>query len=213
MIEIIPAILPSNFEELERELVRLRGLPAQAGVLNFVQVDLVGNNILAGRETFPLWEEFDFECDIMLPNPEREVQACIDIGAARIVVHALEALEILQPYRGGEYPIAAGFALAAHDSPEKLKNLEKMYDFVQVMGIENVGSQGQPPDPKAVELVRVLRAAHPRLVIQVDGAVAPRAREFARAGANRLVIGSAIIRAENPSDAYKQLYTEANALG
>ena len=29
----------------------------------------------------------------------------------------------------------------------------------------------------------------------------------------RLVIGSAIIRAENPSDAYKQLYTEANALG
>ena len=212
MIEIVPAILPKSFEELQHELERLRGLRAQAGASKEVQVDLVGTNILRGREAFPYWDEFDFECDVMLPDPEREAQTCIDIGAARIVVHAPDALEILQPYRTGEYPVAVGIALAAHDSPEALRGIEGRYDFVQVMGIKNIGSQGQPPAPEALNLVRALRERYPELIIQVDGAIAPRAREFAQAGANRLIVGSAIIGAENPRAVYKQLYTEANAL-
>ena len=210
MVEIIPAVLPKNLSELEDGLLRLRG------VAPLVQIDLVGHNILESEETLPLWEEFDFEMDIMLPTPTREVRRCIELGASRIIVHAVapdarEALGVLQETREGEFKIEAGLALASHDTPEALLPFEGLYDYVQVMGIEHIGSQGQPPDPRAPALVGALRERHPNLTIQVDGAVAPRAWEFAGAGANRLVVGSAIMAADNPKQELIRLYNLVNA--
>lgn len=210
-VEIIPAILPKSFEELEGVLARLRS------VAPLVQVDLVGNNILAGHETYPFWEEFDIECDIMLLHPEQEVRTCIDVGASRIVVHAAapgarEALQMLQDTREGDFAIKVGLALAAHDTLEVLREFENLYDYVQVMGIDHIGKQGEPPDPhhRELELIKSLRKEYPDLVIQVDGAVAAHPRELVEAGANRLIIGSAIIKAEDPRDKIKSLYTEVN---
>lgn len=211
MIEIIPAILPKSFKELEEGLEHLQG------VAPTVQVDLVGTNILAGHEAFPFWEEFDFECDVMLANPAQEMRHCVDSGASRIVVHAdaadaHEALETLQELRGGSLPLLVGVALTSNDTKETLTLHEGLYDFVQVMGIANVGHQGQPFDENCLALIAQLRAAHPDLIIQVDGAVTlERVRVLVEAGANRLVVGSAIMHAQNPSDVYKALYTEANA--
>ena len=207
MIEVIPAVLPKSFEELERELARLR---RQAGISKLVQIDLVGTNVLSGRESLPFWQEFDFECDIMLPNADAEVQTCVGIGAARVVVHDFGALQALQPYRQGGYPVEAGFALAAHDAPEALDVCDGLYDFVQVMGIDNIGKQGEPFEPAAVGLVRSLREKFPNAVIQVDGHAAGHEKELVAAGANRLVIGSAIVNAENPREAYKEIYNRAN---
>lgn len=211
MVEIIPAILPKSLEGLEQKLPKL------LGVAPLVQIDLVGTNILVGQEALPLWEELDFEIDIMLPNPEQEVRTCLDIGASRIVVHAAapgaaEALQMLQATREGHYPVLVGVALGVEESPEALVPFLGMYDYVQVMGIAHIGKQGEPFDERSLALVRALRAAHPELVLQVDGAAATHPRELAEAGANRLVVGSAIINAEDPHAVYKELYTKANAL-
>jgi pentose-5-phosphate-3-epimerase len=172
-VEIIPAILPKSFEELEAGLARLRG------VTRLVQIDLVGRNILEGHEAIPFWEEFDFECDIMLPHPEQEVRGCIDIGASRIVVHASsagarEALEMLQETRAGDYAVLVGLALAAHDMPEVMTPFEGLFDYVQVMGIDHIGKQGEPADPHHHELLLIseLHTMYPDLAIQVDGAAA-----------------------------------------
>ena len=199
MVDILPAVLPKNFSDLKQRLESLQGIAP------VVQIDLVGTNILAGHEAIPLWEEFDFEIDIMLPQPEAEVRQCIDIGAARIVVHASaptahQALEILQETRGGDYAVEVGIALAAHDMLEVLKNFDRLYDYVQVMGIDRIGKQGEPPDPHHHEilLIKELRRAYPELLIQVDGAVAVHPRELVEAGANRLIVGSAIVNAEDP---------------
>ena len=212
MIEIIPAVLPKNLEELRHDLGRLRAAAP------LVQVDLVGKNILAGEEDMPFWREFDFELDLMTYDPCADVQIAVALGASRIVVHlqdekAREALEFLQKYRAGDFLIEAGAALASHDAPEALASFDGLYDYVQVMGIDHIGVQGEPPDPhgKDIELVRALRQEYPELSIQGDGAVAPRARELARAGASRLVVGSAIVRAADPKAALEALYTEANA--
>jgi len=210
-IDIVPAILPKTFDELSRELERLRGIAA------LVQVDLVGKNILAGRESLPAWEDFDFECDIMLSNPAAEVSACVAAGASRIIVHAGEhagaALEGLQSLRGGDYPLQVGLALPAHGSAEDLSQYENLFDYVQVMGIDHIGRQGEPPDPhkKDVELVGALRARYPDLFIQSDGAAAAHIKELVAAGVNRLIVGSAIVRADDPKAALRALYTKANA--
>ncbi len=211
MIELIPAILTKDFVELGRQLEHLRG------VAPLVQIDLVGTNILEGHTAMPLWEEFDFEFDSMLPDPRAAMQSCIDLGASRIVVHtaaegARAAVEFLQPMREGEFAVAVGVALRAHSAPEELERFAGLYDYVQVMGIDHEGKQGQPPDPhhRELQLIRQLRSQFPDLIIQVDGAVAPHIRELAQAGASRLVVGSAIVGADNPAAVYKTLYTEAN---
>lgn len=211
MIEIIPATLPKRLEDLERDLTHLRG------VAPLVQVDLVGTNILHNEEAMPLWQEFDFEFDLMLPDPLAELDSVMALGASRIVIHAAtktarEALEKLQPMRDGDLSIAVGLALAAHDTPEVLSHFSGLYDYVQVMGIDHIGAQGEPPDPhhKELELIQALRAMYSSLVIQVDGAAAAHPEELVRAGADRLVVGSAIVRAEDPKAALKTLYTKVN---
>lgn len=211
MIEIIPALLPKTIEGFEHGLERLRG------VAPLVQVDLVDANIFADEEAMPMWEEFDFEFDIMLPNPAAEVETCVALGASRIVVHAdarnaRKAAEELQHLRRGDFPVEVGIALRAHDEVSALAPFEGLYDYVQVMGIDTIGSQGNPPDPhhKEISLLKALRAAHPDLILQVDGAVAAHPRELVQAGANRLVVGSAIVRADNPNASYKEIYTEVN---
>lgn len=207
-IEVVPALLVRSKEELEDGLQRLHG------VGKWVQIDLVGRNYLEREENFPQWEEFNFEVDLMTENQARDAEHMVALGAARVVVHAhrdaLRALEVLQKYRTGEYAVAVGVALHPTDAPEILSTFDGMYDYVQVMGIAKEGAQGEPGDVRAVELVRSLRLAHPELVIQVDGAVAPRAEEFVKAGASRLVVGSAIVGADNPKAEFKALYTRAN---
>jgi len=209
MVDIIPALLVRSKRDLEEGLERLRG------VSNWVQIDFVGSNYLEGQEAFPLWEEFNFEVDLMLAGQAHEAQALVSLGAARVVVHlaggeAKEALEMLQQYRAGDFAVEVGVALRSSDTPDALSEYEGLYDYVQVMGIAQEGSQGQPPDPQALELVRALRQAYPSMLIQVDGAVAPRIKELVEAGASRLVVGSAIVSAENPKAAHKELYNRAN---
>ncbi len=209
MVEIIPALLPKSFAELESGLERLKG------VAPFVQIDLVGSNVLAGQESIPFWEEFDFEADIMLPTPSHDVEACVQAGASRVVVHAAAkdaraALQKLQATREGSFAVAVGVALGAHDTPEVLQEYEGLYDYVQVMGIEHIGKQGEPFAEQSIALVVALRATYADLSIQVDGAAATHPYELAQAGANRLVVGSAIMHADNPRAELERLYTIAN---
>src|SRR3989344_1303189 len=210
MTEIIPAVLPGSWSELEEGLAHLRG------VAPLVQVDVTESDLFAGQDAMPLWEEFDFEFDLMVPAPDIEV--CVALGASRIVLHArysaaLGEVQTLQNKRSGEFPIAVGVALQTHDAVEVLLPFAGLYDYVQVMGIDHEGVQGEPPDPHGadVALVKALRAQYPDLTIQVDGAVAPRVRQLVQAGANRLVVGSAIMHAPDPRATLKALYTEATA--
>lgn len=208
-VDIVPALLVRSKKDLTEGLERLRGVSI------WVQVDFVGSNYMEGEEHFPLWEEFNFEADLMLPAQERAAEVLVALGAARVVVHAAgdkarEALLALQAYRAGDFAVEAGLALRSGDSTDAVKEFDGLYDYVQVMGIAQEGSQGQPPDEHATELVRTLRAAYPSMLIQVDGAVAARIEELVEAGASRLVVGGAIVSAENPKAAYKALYTRAN---
>ena len=66
-------------------------------------------------------------------------------------------------------------------------------DFVQFMGIENIGYQGEPFDERVFEKIRELRERFPDTIISVDGGVSlENADKLIEAGANRLVSGSAI---------------------
>ncbi|MEK7109318.1 MAG: hypothetical protein AAB919_02680 [Patescibacteria group bacterium] len=230
-IEIIPAVLPKNWKELEEKLALMRG------VTRHVQIDIVDGHFARGKtwpykdggqfETIvaqehglPLWEELDFEFDLMVEDPMAVMMDYVHAGASHVVVHAAapSAVPAAQKLAGlneesGSFAVRVGVALGAHQSPDDLEPFEDQFDFVQVMGIEHEGRQGEAfdPDHKALFLLERLRRRYPHLPLQVDGGVRlENVRELVAAGATQLVCGSAIFAAEDARAAYNALYTEAN---
>ena len=74
------------------------------------------------------------------------------------------------------------------------------------MGIDKIGFQGQPFDERVLENVRKIRKAHPEMPISIDGSVNfDTAKSLVDAGATRLVSGSAILEADDFTQAIAQL--------
>ena len=229
-VEIIPAVLPQSFKELEEQLAPLKDMIRQA------QVDVVDGQYARGKtwpyrdsSTFkkivqdekglPFWDKIDFQFDLMINNPQLVLKEYIAAGASQLILHAAsagaeEALQMIVDMRTdeiGNFSVRAGIAIGPQDQPDALLPFESQFDFVQVMGIERIGRQGEPFDKKALYLVERLRSRYPLLPIQVDGGVTKEnARELVAAGANRLVVGSAIFGSDDPVLAYNELVALAN---
>lgn len=227
MVEIIPAILETSRAAIEKKLDLVRGLA------HVVQIDVV-DGIFAKNTTWPNtipnrkvssspdWhgnllkqKEFVFEIDLMVMVPEI-CTGWISAGASRLVIHATSqnptgALQAFQKVRQ-ENGIQLGIALSTDARASSLEQFEGLYDFVQVMGIEKIGFQGQPFDDRAIALITEIHKKYPDMPIQVDGGVSlQNARILADAGAARLIVGSHILDAQNPHEDFKALYNVANA--
>ena len=229
-IEIIPAILPVSFKDLESHVTLLGGAAPR------VQVDIVDGHYARGktwpfrdRKSFdkiverehglPAWDSIDYQFDLMVEQPELDLMKYVTAGATQVVIHARSpgaqaALQALVDRRDemGTFSVGAGIAIGATSPPDDLEPFESQFDFVQVMGIDHEGRQGEAFDKKALYLVERIHSRYPNLPIQVDGGITKEnALQLVEAGANRLVAGSAIFGAEDPRAAYKELYNLVNA--
>lgn len=227
---ILPAVLPQSLHELEELLSPLQDVARQ------VQVDVVDGTYAKGktwpyrdRGTFerivqeehglPFWDKIDYQFDLMIMDPAPDIKHYIQAGATQIVLHirsesitpALQHMVDMRTEDVASYAVHAGVALGPNDSLDLLEQFEAQFDFVQVMGIEREGRQGEPFDKRALYLVERLRSRYPHLPIQVDGGVSlENVRDLAHAGATKLICGSAIFKADDPVAAYRALTEEAN---
>ena len=231
MVEIIPALMPRTFEELRVETERFIGL------VETVQIDVmdgvfVGNkswpysegaNIIQDLtregDTIPFWEDIDFEADLMIANPEREIANWISLGASRIIVHTESVTDmdfIIAEVRGSingkqvdgeeERPIEIGLALHINTPLKKIEPWIYAVDFVQCMGIVKIGYQGQPFDERVISKIEDLRELNPDVTISVDGGVNfESAPQLIEAGATRLVSGSTILESTNVEETIEKL--------
>jgi ribulose-phosphate 3-epimerase len=218
-IRIVPAVIPESREDLAIALAQVVGVSSVAHVDvcdgRFVQSrswPLEANageweRAVAQEEGLPLWERFEFEFDLMVGQPKVLALEAVEAGAARIILHldapgTPEAFEALRADGRAEVWLAGGVGL---DLAPHLEAIGKADGFQQ-MGIRKIGFQGQEFDEASLDGVRTVRAAFPELPISVDGAVsADTAREIVEAGATKLVAGSAILRAENPREAAREI--------
>ncbi len=215
--EIIPAILPKHFQDLEDKLSRL----AEAGTsASLVQIDVCDGSfttsrtwpfdkkeidknyldILSQKEGFPFWEDFDFEADLMVSDPSKIASEWLSAGAVRIVLHLKSAgsdtiARILGDIheRGAEAILALDLNTPHEEILEFIKQHHENIDGLQCMGIAKVGYQNQPFDERVIPLDALLRHEFPYMPISVDGGVSlDTAFILGEAGANRLISGSAI---------------------
>lgn len=219
MIEIIPAIMPKNYDDLVEKM----GL--FAGVVPLVQVDVTDGKFTKNRtwpydprdehfekitnqdEGMPEWEVVDFEADLMVANPEEVVEKWVAAGARRIVIH-IESVSDFAIIREAvpSGMVELGLAFNTSTPLSSIEQYLDQVDFVQCMGIKNIGFQGEAFDELVLEHIRALRALRPEMPISVDGAVSfETARALAQAGATRLVSGSAILKSGDVSFAVEEM--------
>jgi len=236
MIEIIPAILPKNYEDLKNKIALVRGIipvvqidicdgifiknitwpflsvgkrsdleNSKRSDLKETDTDLHFNKILNEEEGMPFWEDIDFELDLMVLDAVENFDIYTKLGARRIVFH-IEAVGNLKEFKNFiegidiyvREAMEIGIAINIRTSLEQVFSLIDDVDFVQCMGIDKVGFQGQEFDKKVLENVKILKNKFPDLIISIDGGVDfETASLLIDAGANRLIIGSAIFNTDD----------------
>lgn len=224
MIEVTPAILVENFSELNEKLAKF------VNVTKMVQIDMcdgkfvpsiswpMGKNdqysieaILNEEDGIPFWDHLDFEFDLMVLNAHKQFDFFARLGARRIVFH-LEAeeeesfkdfLESMDPYFKDNIDI--GIAINTTTDIARLDPFINHIDFVQTMGIEHIGYQGEPFDERVLKQIKELRNKYKELQISLDGSVNENtAPLLIEAGVNRLVIGSALLRSFDIRETVKE---------
>lgn len=226
---IVPAILPTSRHDLDEKLARLVGLATD------VQIDIVDGKFASpatwpyanGGEDFARMsaegktinniDDLHVEVDLMVSDPEQITGTWIAAGATRILAHLestqylprlITDLKVKYGHEKGFASDMLSFGLALNVSTE-LELLEPYLpdiDYVQFMGIKNIGKQGQPFATEVLTRIAIFHKKHPDIEIQVDGGVNfESAPLLLNAGVSRLVVGSALWKAPDLHEAFRKL--------
>lgn len=224
MILVVPAVLPSSRADLNEKLSLLAEIPS----VNRIQIDVVDNkfampsswpytnlqefrDMLERGEMLPYLDRIAYEIDLMCFDAESAASAWLALGASRLTFHAESASDLprLLSLARKRYGTGCGFVsclisfgLAVNISSD-LSLIEQCLDeieYVQFMGIARIGKQGQVFDRRVIDKVRTFRKKFPEVPVQVDGGITlESAKELIALGVSNLVVGSAILRAKDPS--------------
>lgn len=224
MVEFLPAIMPDSLSDWQEKALRVKGLLkwAQIDVMDGVFVPATSWPYYRGQESefetliseeqgMPLWQDFNYEVDLMVSKPERVIEDWIALGVRRIIVH-IESTKKMQDIidlvrektgeKGSTWRVELGIAINTTTPLSSIEDYIDQVDVVQCMGIEKIGYQGNPFDERVLTHVSQLREKYPELIISIDGSVnSETVGALTQHGANRLVVGSALVGVENPKEA------------
>lgn len=209
---IAPSILAADFANMGRDIQMLHESNA-----DWIHVDVMDGrfvpNISFGfpvlKAIKPLTDKV-MDCHLMIEEPEKYVEEFAAAGADIITVH-YEATNHL--HRAMQQIKAtgalAGVALNPHTRVDFLFDILEDIDLVCLMSV-NPGFGGQKFIYSTLQKVRDLRAEidarNLKTKIQIDGGVSMQNAEvLLQAGADVLVAGSAVFKADNPKEMIDRL--------
>ncbi len=205
-MEIIPAILPKSFKEIEEKVAQI------VGTAPLVQVDICDGKfvptvtwpywkadenfeaILREERGMPEWEKINYEFDLMIENPtEDDARKWLSAGAERIVLHHESSKDLMPAINILSGLVEIGIAINISTKLEEIKRYADKIQFIQIMGIHKAGFQGQKFEPSTLDKVKEVRVIFPQMKIQIDGGVTLENSELLKhVGVDILVVGSAI---------------------
>ncbi len=218
---IVPAIMPADYQEfIERsneifsfapeihlditdgELVPKKGWPyAKEGQWQELRA-CAGQACLSGEA---------YSAHLMVSHQREVGELFANAGVTRIIgqyeafATANEMYDTLHAWREAGCP-RVGLALLIDTPLTALAPLLDSLDEVQIMSIATIGAQGYPFDERALERIAELRAMAPDVVISCDGGITKEnALTVVSSGADRLIVGSAIVGTSNPAEAYQSI--------
>jgi len=207
---IIPAVIPTSLADLQQSLVKLSGLPElHLDVVDGLFVPFTSwpyHENASPKLAKELLDVFSLEVDLMVNDPLTAGGDWLLAGADQLVFHVETISLVAFKDFADNTNLTVGISANNDTDFAILREYLAVADYVQVMGIKTIGSQGQPFDARALDRISLLRSDFPTLPISIDGSVnAETLPMLAKLKLNRYIVGSAIIKQTDPILAYKTL--------
>ena len=198
-IEVIPAIIAKDFEELERKIKLVEPY------VNWVQLDIMDGKLVS-NETFndplqihALNTKINIEVHLMTWEPEHTIDDWIKSGVKRIIFHyesTHKKAEVLDKIKAAG--LEAGLALNKTSPWDFIEDYIGKLDVVLIFTGERLGFGSKTIDERMFDKVKELHKKYPNLPIQIDGGInLETAKKAVEAGANRLAVGGAIFNSKD----------------
>ena len=212
MALIAPSILAANFGNLEKDCKMVN-----SSLADWFHIDIMDGvfvpNISFGMPVLKAIQgiaEKPLDVHLMIVDPDRYVDTFADLGSAVLTVHYEACTHLHRTVQKiKSCGMKAGVALNPHTPIAVLEDIIPNLDLVCLMSV-NPGFGGQSFIEGTFNKVKSLKTLVERkeavVQIEIDGGVSDKnAEALIASGADVLVAGSHVFKAENPKDVIRTL--------
>ncbi|HLF52207.1 ribulose-phosphate 3-epimerase [Flavobacterium sp.] len=209
---IAPSVLAADFANLQRDIEMINNSEA-----DWFHIDIMDGvfvpNISFGMpvlEAITKHAKKTIDVHLMIVDPDRYIKTFADLGANILSVHYEACNHLHRTLQAIKAEgMKAGVVLNPHTNVSLLEDIIKDIDLVCIMSV-NPGFGGQSFIENTYKKVRDLKEIITRngatTLIEIDGGVTDKnAVQLVEAGADALVAGNYVFKAENPTQTISDL--------
>ena len=209
--ELIPAILVKTKTKLIKELKQVKK------DVKYIQIDImdgkfVKNKTIQAKDFKNIKSKLKYEIQLMVKDPINYLDDFKKLKAKTIIFHIestknnKEINKIIKEIKNKK--MKSAIAINPRTKAERIKPYLKKVDEILVMTVQP-GKQGQKFIPSTLKKVEQIRKWNKTINIEVDGGInIKNIHKCVKAGANKLVVGSAIFKKKNIHKTIKNIKME-----
>ena len=209
---IAPSVLSADFANLQRDIEMINNSEA-----DWFHIDIMDGvfvpNISFGMpvlEAISRHAKKTIDVHLMIVNPDQYIKTFAQLGSTNLTVHFEACTHLHRTLQAIKAEgMKAGVALNPHTNVSVLEDIINDIDVVCLMSV-NPGFGGQSFIERTYDKVKQLKEIITRnnasTLIEIDGGVSDKnAKQLVEAGADVLVAGNYVFRAENPVETVASL--------
>lgn len=209
-IQILPAILAYNLEQFKQQWQKV-AKDFKSFQIDILDTDFVDSkNNLNPRTIKSIIKTAELEIHLMVKDINSYLGPWANFKNTKKIIWHYEATQDLDDINTAlrwlkKNKIKAGLAINPKTKLKFILPLVKKFDTILIMGVEP-GQMGQTFNKKVLSKIKKLRKKFPNLNIEVDGGInATNYQKIIKAGANLIVMGKYLQKADNLKTALNQL--------
>jgi ribulose-phosphate 3-epimerase len=204
MNSVIPGILETDWQEIERKLAIIRPFSKTVHI-DFLDGKFCEESSFMDFNSFIKYkDDFFMEAHLMVNNPTQYIRQLAAVGFKRFIGHIEKMEDIDEFIAEGQIFGEVGLAI---DSPTSIDLINVPFDDLDCVLLMSVkaGQSGQVFLPETIAKIKALRIKT-QIPIAVDGGINDKTILEAKAvGANRFIVTSFIFQSEDTLNSFEKL--------